>query len=162
MLSEDKASSNTADATHTNEGRRAESTLPLSTDVVRLVRHGGGDVAVCAGGGEEDAKVAHSRVLVEAHERQADQAQHHVEQNQGPAHVVLIADVAAGVHDDAGEGVGGCHEALGRADAEPHVDLQDDGQEVGEGIGDGGCVEEDLGGLEIKSVGNRLIMLTMA
>jgi hypothetical protein len=144
LLPEDETTSNTTNTTHTNERRGAESAFPLSTDVVRLVGHGGGDVAVCASRGEEDAKVAHGGVLVEAHERQADEAQQHVEQNDGAAHVVLVTEVAGGVHDDAGEGVGRRDEALRCADGEAHIGLEDDGQEVGEGVGDGCCVEEDL------------------
>ena len=58
LKSKDETSCNTANAAHTDKRRRAESTLPLSTDVVGLPSENGRDVGVAASGGKEDTKVA--------------------------------------------------------------------------------------------------------
>ena len=57
LAAEDKTSSDTTDASEADKCGGAEGALPLSADVVGLVRHGGGDVGVCSGGGEEDTEV---------------------------------------------------------------------------------------------------------
>lgn len=54
LESENQASSNAAYTTHTDKCGRAECTLPLAADVVRLVRHDGWYVAVGSGSGQEN------------------------------------------------------------------------------------------------------------
>ena len=63
LLTEDGAADDTADATEADERGRAESTLPLSSDVVRLPGENAGDVGVGGGGGNEDAEVASADIL---------------------------------------------------------------------------------------------------
>ena len=108
MLPEDETACDTTYTAHTDENGRAESTLPLAADVVCLVRHSGWDVAVCTSRGEEDAKVADVGVAVESHDGKADEAEHHVEDDNGATEVVLVAGPCTGVHDDGGEDVGRC------------------------------------------------------
>lgn len=114
--SEDETSCDTADTAHSNEGGRAESSLPLAADVVRLVRHGGWDVAVGASGCQEDSEVADVGVAVETHDGEADEAEDHVEHDDGSAEMVLVASPAGCVHDDGGQCVGWSDEALRCAD----------------------------------------------
>jgi hypothetical protein len=52
---EDQSSSNTSYTTHTDESCRAECTFPLTTDVVGLVRHDSGHVAVGSSSGQKYA-----------------------------------------------------------------------------------------------------------
>ena len=116
----------------------------MAPDIVRLIGHGGGDIRICAGRDEEDAEVPGAGVGGEAHDGQTDEGDEGVEDDDGPAHVVLVGEVGGAVHEDAGQDVGGCDEALGGAHAETHAD-EDDGQEVGDGVGDGcdgagGCI----------------------
>lgn len=58
---------------------------------------------------------------METHDGQADEAENHVEQDDGSAKVVFVSKPAGGVHDDGGESVGRSNQALGRASAETHV-----------------------------------------
>jgi hypothetical protein len=71
LLSEYSAANDSADATGTDKSRGAESTLPLTTDVVRLVRENAGDVGIRSNRGEEDAEIADAVVLCEAKEWEA-------------------------------------------------------------------------------------------
>lgn len=128
-----------ANATESYERRARERLGPLAADIVGLVRHDGGDVGVGAGRGEEDAKVADGAVGMEAQDREANQTQNGVDDDEDALHAVLVADPGGGEHDKAGEGKGGCNEALRGADAVAHALLEDDGQEVCDGVGDGGC-----------------------
>lgn len=82
---------------------------------------------------------------MEAQDGQADDAEQHVEDDDGAAHVVLVAEGGAGKHDDAGKDVWGSDEALRRADVKAEAEVEDDGHEVGQRVGDGGRVEEDEG-----------------
>jgi hypothetical protein len=145
LVAEDEGADNAADAAKADEGGAAKGALPLAADVVGLESHGGGDVAVGAGGDEEDAKVADGGGLGPAEDGQADDAEHHVEDDDGAAKVVLVADPGGAEHDDAGKGVRGGDEALGGADLEAHVDDKENGEGVGEGVGDCGGAEEDEG-----------------
>lgn len=112
----------------------------MSADVVSLVGHGGGDICVCAHADEEDAEVADAHVLDPADEREADDGEAGVEGDDGTAEVVLVAEPAGEVHHYACGGVGGRDEALGFGEGEAHAAAEDDGEEVGEGVGD--CEEE--------------------
>ena len=57
----------------------------------------------------------------------------------------LVAVVGTAVHPDGGEDVGWGDEALGGADAEAHALVEDDGEEVGDGVGAGGREAEEGG-----------------
>lgn len=143
LLPEDQAAGNAPDAAEADEGGGAEGALPLAADVVGLEAHHGGDVRVGAGGDEENAEVAHRGGGVPAHDGQADEGEHHVHDDAGPAEVVLVAEPAGEEHEDAGKGVRGGDETLRSADVEAHVLDQQDGERVGQGVGDGGGAEED-------------------
>jgi hypothetical protein len=49
LVTEDERSSDTTDATETDKSSTAERTLPLSTNVVALVRHGLWNVGIGSG-----------------------------------------------------------------------------------------------------------------
>lgn len=70
LSAEDESASDTANAPQPRQRSRAERAPPLPADVVRLVRHDGGDGAVGAGDGDEDADVLAPGVLDEAHDGQ--------------------------------------------------------------------------------------------
>ena len=145
LLAEDQGASNTADTTEGDKGSGAEGTLPLTADVVGLVRHGSRNVGVGASSDQENAKVADLGARREAHDGDTNDGQQGVSGDDGAADLVLVADPGAGEHDEAGEGIGGSDEALGLGDVEAHAAVQDDGQEEGQRVGDGGGVEEDHG-----------------
>lgn len=127
-----------ADATESHERRTGERSGPLAADIVGLVGHDGGDVGVGACRGEEDAKVADGVARGEAQEGQADQTQNGVDNDEDASHAVLVADPGGGVHDDTGKDEGRCDEALRGGGAEAHAVMEDDGQEVCDGVRDGG------------------------
>jgi hypothetical protein len=143
-IPEDQSSSNTSNTTHTNQRRRAECTLPLSTDVVGLVRHDRGHVAIRSRSCEEDSEVPDARALVETHDRNTNDTQDHVEDDDGPSNVVLVTGPTSPVHNDRCERVWWSNKTLRRAGGEAHVLGQDDWEEVRKSVCDGCCVEEDL------------------
>jgi len=49
--------------------------------------------------------------------------------------VVFVAKGSASEHDDCGCDVRGSNEALGFSDGEAHSETEDDGEEVGDGVG---------------------------
>jgi len=81
---------------------------------------------------------------METHDGQADEAEHHIEQDDGSAKVVFVSKPAGGVHDDGGKSVRRSNEALGSTGAEAHVEGQNDGQEVCQCVCDCGGIEKDL------------------
>ena len=91
LATEDKAASNAANTTQTSESSRAESSLPLSTDVVCLVGHGGRDISVDACSADEDAEVLDAGIGGEAHDWQTDEGNEGVEDEDGGAGSVLVA-----------------------------------------------------------------------
>lgn len=145
LLTEHQATSDTAESTESDKSGAAESSLPLTTDVVGLERHGSRDVAVGAGSDEEDTKVSNIGALGPAHNGKSDEAKQHVEENAGASDVVLVTDPSCREHDDTGKGVRRSNETLSSSDAEAHVADEKDGQGVGEGVADGSGVEEDHG-----------------
>lgn len=134
---ENQAPSNAAHATKANQRGAAKSALPLAPNIVRLITHSRRHIRIRAGRNQEDAKVADARVLMKAHDGQANEANDHVEQDHRAAQLPAVAGVAIGVDDERGEDVRRRHQALRRADAEAHVFVQDDGKEVGECVRDG-------------------------
>ncbi len=73
----------------------------------------------------------------------ADQDQDGVEDDERAADVVLVSDPAKKNHQQARGGVGRSDQALRRGYAEPHIETEDDGEEVGDGICLCGRGEED-------------------
>ena len=63
LRTEHCATNDTANTTETNKGGRAEGTLPLPSDVVRLPSENARNVGVGGSGGEEDSKVASTDVF---------------------------------------------------------------------------------------------------
>ena len=151
-LPEDKAACNTSNTPHSHECGTAEGALPLAADVVGLVSHGSRYIRVGACRHEEHAKVAHRGIAVPAHDRQADQAEQHIRNYDGPTDVVFVAKPAHAEHPKPGEGVRRGNETLRRANAETEILVENDGEEVGEGIGDGRGVEENHGVGPIRNV----------
>lgn len=139
---EDQTTGDTTDTAEANQGRATEGSLPLAADVIRLVGHGGWDVGVCSGRDEEDTKVACRSALGKAHDGETDDAQQHVDDNDGTTVPVLVTVPSQAEHDETSKRIRWCHETLRRADVEAHALREDDGQEVCEGVGDGGGVEE--------------------
>jgi hypothetical protein len=68
LVSEDSAANDSTDATGADERSGAESTLPLTADVVRLVRENAGNIGVTSDCGKEDAEIADAVILCEAKE----------------------------------------------------------------------------------------------
>jgi hypothetical protein len=71
LVSKDGAANDATDATSADKSSGAESTLPLSTDVIRLVCENAGDIGVASDHGQEDAEIADPVTLCEAKEREA-------------------------------------------------------------------------------------------
>ena len=71
LVSKDGAANDSTDATSADKSSGAESTLPLSTDVIRLVCENAGDIGVAGNHGKEDAEIADAVILGEAEEREA-------------------------------------------------------------------------------------------
>ena len=63
LRTEHGATNDTTDATEPHKRGRAEGTLPLPSDVVRLPGENAGDVGVGGSGGKENSKVAHADVF---------------------------------------------------------------------------------------------------
>lgn len=82
---------------------------------------------------------------METHDGEADETQQHVDQDRYAPDLVLVTQPAGRDHDDPGKGVRRRHQTLGRADGEAQALVQDDGEEVGERVRDGGGVEKNQG-----------------
>ena len=82
---------------------------------------------------------------MKAHDGETDEHEGDVANDDGATDLVLVTRPSGSVHDDAGESVRWCYEALGLADVEVHLIPENDGQEVGKCIRDGGGVEEHHG-----------------
>jgi hypothetical protein len=145
LLTEHQAASDTSKTTEAHKSGAAESSLPLTTDVVGLERHGSGDVAVGTGSDEENTEVSDVGALSPAHDGKSDEAKQHVEENAGTSDVVLVTDPSCREHDDTGKGVRRGDKTLGSSDAEAHVSNEQDGKGISEGVADGGGVKEDHG-----------------
>lgn len=102
-------------------------------------------------------RVPRGITLCKPHHRQSDNAQQAVGYEDYPTRVVFIANIGAYVHDYSGEGVRGCNETLGLADAEAHSFAKDYGEEVGDCVGY--CCEATGGGVSgretVYKVGGR-------
>jgi hypothetical protein len=107
----------------------------LTTDVVGLPGEDSRDVGVAASGGKEDAKVADGDRLCEAKAAKADDHKAGVGDNEGRANAVLVGVPGKQKCHHRREDVWGCNQALGITLVETHAYLQDDGQEVSDGVG---------------------------
>lgn len=145
LLLKHQTARDAAQPPETHERGAAKGSLPLPAHVVCLEGHDRGHVAVCAGRDQEDAKVARAGLWRPAHDGEADEAEDHVEDDDGAADAQLVADPGGREHDDAGKGVGRCDEALGLANGEVHAFGEDQGQCISQCIGQGRGVEEHHG-----------------
>ena len=126
---------NASHAAQPYQRRATECSLPLASNIVRLIRHCGWDVRVCSRRDEEDAKITSGIVGREAHDGETDEREDGVEDEDGAADAISIADPGGGEHDNGGEAVGRGDEALGGAEREVHAFAENDGEEVGDGVG---------------------------
>ena len=154
-LPEHGGADDTSNTTESNEGSRAQSALPLPADVVGLVGHDSGDIGICADSRKEDAKVAGAVVGAEAEDGEAGEAQAGVDDDGAAAVAEFIGKDGLDEHEEPSCGVGGSNEALCLCDVEAHAEHEDDGEEVGDGVGGGGAEAEEGGeapDLEIAGV----------
>lgn len=143
LLAKQQTTRDSTDAAKPDQGRAAEGPRPLSTDVVRLVRHARGDIRIAPGHGQEHARVAGDIALRKSHHRQPDDAQQGIRDEERPSHVEPVTHPGAGVHDNAGQHVGWGDETLRGAHPEAQAFHEDDGEEVGDCVGDCSQTEED-------------------
>lgn len=59
--------------------------------------------------------------------------------------MVFVAQHGKCEHDNGRKDVGRRNETLGRGDIEAHTGVEDDGQEIGDGVGVGGCQTKEGG-----------------
>ena len=142
---ENQAAGDTTDTTKPDKRRAAESSLPLTTNIVGLEGHDGGDVAVGAGGDEENAKVPNLGIRVESHDGETDEAEHHVEDDNGPTNVVLVASPASEKHNDRSKGIRRRSKAQRASKTKPKLIHQNRRQRERKRIRQGGSIEEDHG-----------------
>lgn len=74
LLTEDGGANDTTNAAEADESGTAESTLPLSTNVVRLPCEDGRDVGVASSGSEEDTEVPDTNILGVAKKTETEKA----------------------------------------------------------------------------------------
>ena len=118
---ENQAPCDTTDASQSDQSRAAERPLPLASNVVTLISHSSWYIRIRSCAGQEDAEVSNTGVLSESHKRQTDDTEHHVEEDDWPTYVILVADPAADKHDDAREYVRWRDKALGCSYREAHL-----------------------------------------
>lgn len=126
---------NPTDATEAHKRSRAEGSLPLPADVIRLIRQHGGDISITRDRSEEDPEIPDSVVRSVSEEWKADESQHSVADDDGCADVILVSDGCAHKHDDCGCYIRRSDEALGFGDGETHSETEDHGEEVGDCVG---------------------------
>lgn len=153
-------SNDTTDSTETDESGRAESTLPLSTDVVGLVSENGWDVGVGTDSGEENSEVTGTLVLSKAQDWETDKAEKRVNDDGGSAVADLVSVHGLDEHEDTGGGVWWGNKTLGLSDVETHLATENDWQEVGNGVGSDGAKTEQGGETPNLEVGGVLEVLT--
>jgi hypothetical protein len=81
---------------------------------------------------------------MEAHDRNTDDTQYHVENDNRSSNVIFVTCPTRCVHHDSCQSVWRSNQTLRRADRETHILSENNGQEVCERICDGGGVEEYL------------------
>lgn len=120
LFTENQTTHDTPETTKSNKGSTGESTSPLSTHIVRLVRHTSGNIGIGTGDSKENTRIPRGITAGESHHRQSNNGEQSVEDQDRSAHAVFIADPSCAVHDDSCEGVGWCDEALRFAYAVAH------------------------------------------
>jgi hypothetical protein len=90
LSTEDSSTDDTTDSTSSDKGSRAQSALPLATDVVRLPCQDAGDVGVGSSSGEENTEVADTDVVGEPDHGQTDEGKDTVGDNPNTAYVILM------------------------------------------------------------------------
>jgi hypothetical protein len=98
LASKHQTPRNSSNTSETNQAGAGERSLPLTHDVVGLECEDGRDVGVDTHRGKEDAKIADFVVMVEAHQRKADQRNYRVKEHAWTPEMVLVADPGFGVH----------------------------------------------------------------
>lgn len=131
LFSEHKTATNTTDASKADKCGAAKCSLPLAADVIGLEGHDSRDVAVRTGRDKEDAKVSYSSLGVPPHNGQANEAKHHVTNDNRSANAILVAEPSHCEHDDAGKNVRGRNKTLSLTNSEAHIGNKDDRQCVG-------------------------------
>ena len=101
----DRPPTNPTHASKPHKQRTRQRTLPLSANIIRLIRQGNGDIGVATGGDEEDAEVADAAGVGEGHDGEADETDEGVGDEDGAADVVSVAEVGGGDHEDGGDGI---------------------------------------------------------
>jgi hypothetical protein len=134
LCPENSSANDSTKPTGAHKSRGAQGTLPLTANIVRLPREHARHVGVGSSSSEEDAKVAHAYIAAEADHGKADQCQDAVSDDTGAAKAVVISCPSEADHDEGGEDVRGRNQAVGCCRAKPHTVLQNDGQEVGNGV----------------------------
>lgn len=140
---ENQTPSNPTQSSKPNQRRARESTLPLPTDIIRLIRHASRDRTTGSTADKECAEESRADGLRVADQRAAGETHCRVDQQHGAADVVFVADPGEEGEEDGSEDVLGSGQHLGLVDGEAHVFAEEGGEEVGEGVA-GGC--EGAGG----------------
>ena len=145
LRAEDETASDASDTAKTCQRRAAESSFPLSTNVVGLVGHRSRDIRIGARSGEENTEISDGTVLREAQNWEANQSDGAVEDNHGCSHPILVAEPGGAVHQDDCHHVRWSAEGLRCSEAEAEGVVQDDGKEEGEGVRDCCGAAEEVG-----------------
>ena len=159
LRSEDSAANNATNATSSDECGRCKSSLPLTADVVRLIREDGWDVRVACCRGEEDAEIASTNVFNVSNKWQANQTHDAVADDKRTTNPIFVAEHGTEVHPDSGEYVWWSNQALRSGDSKAHSLSQNDRQEVRNRVSDGSGQHEQSGetpDLDVHSASNVL------
>ena len=140
---EDETASDTANTTEANERGAAESTLPLTADIVCLEGHDGGDVCVGAGSDEENAEVANGSILGPAHDGETDEAGDHIEEDDGTTNMVLVTQPSCEHHHDTSKRKRWRNKTLRLGDIEAHASHKNDWERERKRIGQSRRSEEE-------------------
>ena len=94
MGSEHQGANDTANASRSHDGCRAECTLPLTQDVVGLVGQGEGDVGEGRADNEEGTKVPDAARFGESEDTDAENFEAAVEEEEWSSQIPLVREVA--------------------------------------------------------------------
>lgn len=143
LRAKDQTPSNAANPTKPRQGRRTERTLPLPTNVVRLIAHRSRYIRIDPRSTNKHTQIPYRLTLRESHHRQSNKRDTCIENEYRHTHVVFIAPVGCDVHQDAAKNVGWRDQALRGRYTETEALGENDGHEESEGVGDCGDHEED-------------------
>lgn len=136
LITEDQTTGNATDTAKSNQCGTAERASPLTTHIIRLVRHARRNIRICTCDREKDTCVPHRVALGKSHHGQADDAEQAVANEDWSADFVSVTDPGCAIHNNAGEDVWRGHKALRLPNVELHTFHQDDGEEIGDCVGD--------------------------